>query len=543
MSACRDSSVLEQIIYDYLRANQTDIEKNTFDDKENNEKDDKLNDLIRDMESQREYDKTKEDPIFQPEKEPESDEAAGGDANYSQDSDQSSTAQVTTVKADGGIISGGQSDDGESTGEDSKPNRSNASGSSNSAGESGTTGGTTLRLVVDDYGNQYEVPENVDSVAAVDSAAVSVLMLGGADRLAAADEELTSDALATAVFSGLSDVPALWSGDGTTEPLSDSELQRLIDIHPDVCLETSGSAAFSNAQVEKLRENGIYYVALPAPAGITDLKVIAKTVGRILGDHTSDGGYNSIQIAEEYQTWVDKTAAAVTAAKGNPTYTLYVDAWDESARYTITQAPEYSGYGAAVINNGYTDSCAAVSGFLKEASVTNVTSLGTFYKAETFYFTPIDGNYSPLSVAGEAASRLTEIKLLSLGDYLGSDKFRTVIAGDKKVKEGIESNMLWNTYDYILDNRAMRYGFLSASGAFTRTTIQGDYAVLANPRGIGDWAKGSVESILETVWAAYAITGVCSETEVKDRIAEFYSAFYRYTLSDEQLDDILAGAS
>lgn len=543
MSGCRYSSVVERIIYDYLRANQTDMEKNTYDNKEDNEKDDDLNDLEKDDESDRENDAEEVDPIHEQDQEPTQDDHAGS-PNYDDDSNQDNAAGADLTPASGGEISGGQSSDDANGTEESSENAPEEGIIPDHDGERGTTGGDTTRLVVDDYGSQYEVPQNVNTVAAVDSAAVAVLMLGGVDRLAATNEELASDPLAAAVFSGLSGVPALWSESGTTEPLNDSDLQRLIEIHPDVCFETSGSATFSNAQVEALRENGIYYVVLPAPTSVTNLKLIAQVVGEVLGDHTSDGGYDSAKIAQSYRSWVDKTISTVSGASGG-SYTLYVDDWDTEAYYTIDQASECYGYGAAIINNGHTDSCKAVSDFLKAASVTNVTSLGAFSRTESIYFTPIDVNYSTVAVTGSEAGRLTPVKLLVAGNYLGSAAFRNVIVSSGSVKEELENNELWQYFGTVTSSNGnfTDYGFLDDYGEIVRSTITGEYTVIVNPRGVGAWASGSVESVLEAVWADYAFNDGCSEKELRGVISEFYKTFYRYTLSESQLDAILAGES
>ena len=542
MSGCRDSSVVEKIIYDYLRANQTDMEKDTYDDKEDKEMDDKLNDLEKDDESDRETDEEEVDPIYEPEQEPTQEDTAG-DTNYDENSNQNNAAEMNPTAASDGEISGGQTADDADSSERSQPSTPDEGSVPDNAGEMGTVGGDSTRLVVDDYGRQYEVPKNVDTVAAVDSAAVAVLMLGGVNRLAATNEDLTSDPLATEVFSGLSAIPSLWTESGTTAPLSSSALQRLIDIHPDVCLETSGCATFTDAQVKTLQENGISYVVLPAPSSIANVKMIVQIIGGILGDHTSDGGYDSVRIAQSYRSWADKTVSAVTAADSEDVYTLYVDDWDTEAYYIIDQASECYGYGAAVINNGRTDSCKAVSDFLAAASVTNVTSLGAFSRSEAIYFTPFDVNYSTISVTGSAAGRLTPVKLLVQGNYLGSDEFRTVIAGSNSVKEELESNELWKSFGTVTSSNGnfTDYGFLDDYGEIVRSTIAGEYTVLVNPHGIGDWAAGSVESVLEAVWASYAITGGCSEDEVRNVISEFYSTFYHYDLSGKQLDAILAG--
>lgn len=508
MSGCRDSAVLERIIYDYLRANQTDMEKSLYDDVENQQPDDMLHDLTKDDRSQRENDLEMSDPVLDPTQNLTADASAG---------------------SEGFTNTENQPDTGDSQGLDPKEDGSQGAAASE----------LTSRLVVDDYGNRYQVPENVNTVAAIGSAAVAVLMLGGVDCLQATDTALASAPLASAVFPGLSDVPALWETGSDT--LSDDGLERLLQLHPDLCLETSGSAMLTNGQVEILQENGIGYVVLPAPSSTRNVELMVQAIGKILGDHTADGGYDSVRLAEEYCAWVDKTLTA--AGGGAEVYTIYVDRWDAEAYYTIDQASGCYGRGAAVLDNGRMTRCMAVSAFLSAASVTNVTSLASFSRSETIYFTPIDGNYSTVTVTGSAAARLTPNKLLAMGNYLGSASFQVVIAGSRRVKEGLESCTLWNSFGRVTSSNGnfVDYGFLDDYGEIVRSTIAGPYTVVVNPTGVGDWAGGSVESVLETVWACYALTGRWTQEAVRDTISEFYQTFYRYTLSDTQLDEILAG--
>lgn len=523
MSGCRDSAVVERIIYDYLRANQTDMEKATYDDVEQREQDDKLNDLTKDDRSDRQNDAEELDPVLDSTQESQTDETAGG-ADYEEDANETnSKAPVDPASPENGGMQSGNGLD------------------PNAEGNQGTHGSAdTSRLVVDDYGNQYGVPQSVNTVAAVGSAAVAVLMLGGVDCLAATDAALTSDPLAAEVFSGLDGVPALWSNDSST--LNDEGLQQLIEIHPDLCLETSGSAILTNDQVDMLQENGICYVVLPAPTSIANIKLIAQTVGEILGDHTPQGGLDSVSLADTYCGWVD-SAVSDAAAMGGSGYVLYVDAWDTEAYYSIAQASDCYGYGAAVIHNGRMAQCMAISNFLSTVSVTNVTSVASFSRAETIYFTPIDGNYSTITVTGTRAARLTPNKLLVEGNYLGSQDFQVVIAASQAVKTGLEACALWKSYGRVTSSNGNfnDYGFLDDYGEIVRSTIAGPYSVVVNPRGIGDWAGGSVESVLEPFWASYAVTGACSESDLRNVIREFYNTFYRYSLSEDQLDAILAG--
>ncbi|MCD8254741.1 MAG: hypothetical protein LUC36_04240 [Oscillospiraceae bacterium] len=241
MSACRDSAVVERIVYDYVRANQTDMDKSLFDDMTEREHDDLLHDLEKDEASERENDEEEANPVFSSKDEPDTEETAG-EPNYDEASERTEAAGADNVSANDADASGGESEaeDGEQSG-----GTDNAGLSDEAEGEAGTSGGQSTRTVADDFGSVYEVPANVSSVAAVGDAAVAVLMLGGADCLAASNEDLTENALAVSVFPELADIPALWSGDGS-KILGSAELQQLIALHPDVCIELSGGSMLSN---------------------------------------------------------------------------------------------------------------------------------------------------------------------------------------------------------------------------------------------------------------------------------------------------------
>lgn len=136
---------------------------------------------------------------------------------------------------------------------------------------------------------------------------------------------------------------------------------------------------------------------------------------------------------------MDRTVSTFSAGNYGGSYTLFVDDWDTNAYYTIDRRLTAMGM-VWRYHNGRMASCMAVSNFLSSCVVTNVTSLGAFSRTETVYFTPIDVNYSTVTVTGSEAGRLTPVKLLVEGNYLGSDNFQTVIASSNSVKEELENS-------------------------------------------------------------------------------------------------------
>ncbi|MGN0613293.1 MAG: hypothetical protein ACI4JB_05270, partial [Porcipelethomonas sp.] len=94
--------------------------------------------------------------------------------------------------------------------------------------------------------------------------------------------------------------------------------------------------------------------------------------------------------------------------------------------------------------------------------------------------------------------------------------------------------------DKVTVNTITDYGF-EAEGKLVTSYVRGDYDVYVNPYGVCSWTEGSVESVLECKWAAWKIQGAYSESEVKSEIKKFYSKFYRYELSDSEVNRILGG--
>ena len=109
--------------------------------------------------------------------------------------------------------------------------------------------------MVDAYGNTVELPADVDQVAAVGQLALMVLILGGADRLAATDGELARSGYDAAILAGADQVEALWAAPSSA--LTEAGLQRLMELAPDVVVEASGSATLTDGQAAQLEAAGI----------------------------------------------------------------------------------------------------------------------------------------------------------------------------------------------------------------------------------------------------------------------------------------------
>ncbi|MCD8376385.1 MAG: hypothetical protein LUD69_05530 [Oscillospiraceae bacterium] len=597
ISGCRYSDVLEQIIYNLYKNADIDPDQNFHpeDNQEDNEEEsDDLVPLEAEEEAERQRDETEELSTGE-----EANSDSGTQLTYNENSDVEQSATVGTTAVEEEPDEDGEEEEEEEQTvpvaadeseeeEEEEPEEEEQQGatvdktdeSDGGEGSSGTgtqgssyeadSSADTSKRVVDEYGVTVEV-EAASSIAAVGSVAIMVMMLGGEDALCATNSDLVNNSLAAQVFPSLSSVPALWSGSGI-QALSDSEFEQLLALHPDAVVETTGDTTVTDEQVNQLAENGIQYVTLPRPTSLDNLQTIMTTLAEMMEENYE----GTEEIAEAYISWSDSLYSDVSG-KANTLldslnesdededdesavqstsstvgiYTLYIDGWDSSAYYELSSNSyvALSGTGCAYIGNRATNTCRTVTSFLSYAGVTNAAS-SYGVTAKTQYFTPLISQYCAWTITGSAANGYYPEgqQLLMVGPGLGNEGFTTLIAGDNETKTAIEKDRdsgtgLWSVYGEIknADGTFRSDGFRDSAGNIVATQISGDYEVVVNPCGVTNWATGSAESILESAWAAWRLSGVLTESEVRDYISDFYETFYDYTLTSAQIDAILEG--
>ena len=597
LCGCRYSAAIEKVVLDRLRAEEIIEDEQMLDNEPEAEtENESIPDIQEETEAEREDEHKEEAPVYdeEPESIPEtrpSGQVTYNDANFVTDEPAKSSNTNTSPQSD--IPNGtdtikeqeSESKEPESREAGSQPEEPSTepeNGSSDepesspgqggdpseeinddNQGEGGQEGGSrTIRKVYGLNGIEQEVPENVDTVAAVGDGAMAVLMLAGSECLAATSSSISSGIFsAESIFPGLGSVPVLWDGTGGSG-IGSSDFARLIEIRPDVVFEVSGQATITEAQAQELINNDIYYVTLPNVTSITSAREMVRIVGEVLGDRTERGGANAPQIAAAYSSWIDTEASAAYTgdAYQNRYFTLYVDDWDPDAIYEVGGI--LKGNGAAVIQTYLGANFSAISGFLSLANVVNVTFASSFAGTRKVYYTPFNYNRASVNVIGRyellktdilgnVASGATvempdpddpEYTIKVAADTLGNGNFTTIIAGNNLTKEGLESNELWQAYP-LTEGEIIYYGFAGSDGLPNVTNIgEGtEFDVVVNPCGLCRWSEPGVESILETVWAAYAITGKYSEDTVREKIQDFYSTFYHYDLSSAEISMILEG--
>lgn len=485
-------------------------------------------------------------------------------------------------KTDSDAAGTGKGKDGKSSG-----------GGSASAGNGKGKGN---KQVYDANGKKVSVPKVVTSVAAPGQAGLIVQMLGGKVKgksiLYGSSESFLDNSLAKSVFSdeGIKDVKKLWEGEGASV-MSDAEFEKLLKVKPDCCFGINGQDNFSESQIKKLKKAKIAYLPIPALTSAANIENAVEIVGEVIGDNSARGGQDASDLAGKYiQYEQDEVVSSVEAKKGLYTWndsdynttsesagyqaghsklsagegkcTVYIDGWDSDASAKLTDSGEtvLDQEGMAMATPGWWTR--PVSYYMSVAGVINSATQGHNWKSEkelllsplTEKFSKLDGTFSGnLSTSESLAYEKADMGSSGYPDWffsvyskdnrdagkaigqLGDSQFPAVVVANQEIKSELVSSRGSSTGLYRTKN-------LKNESTGFESSICGDYAIYVNPEGIGSWADGSVESVLESVWVSGTFYGTYSKSKVKSEIRSFYKEFYRYSLSDSQLSRILAGA-
>jgi hypothetical protein len=119
------------------------------------------------------------------------------------------------------------------------------------------------------------------------------------------------------------------------------------------------------------------------------------------------------------------------------------------------------------------------------------------------------------------------------------------VVNSAATKRKIENSAtVWKSYGKNTVDGMTDYGFVANTESGERLVIsyvRGNYDIYVNPCGLTDWTVGSPESVLESIWASWRIAGNSDESDVKREITTFYKTFYRYDISNIEINQILTG--
>ncbi|MCD7861247.1 MAG: hypothetical protein LUG25_05020 [Oscillospiraceae bacterium] len=561
LSACRASPALVQVVYNQESG---DVDHSTDEVMRENspENTEQAEDIfsvtqVEESESERGF----ENSIAQW-GEAENPEESAADSDYdSAAGDQYTTPQgvgdATQEDSAGGDSDAQRTEDGSVAAEDGGVTALTVEGAG--------SGAAVYKQVVLPDGTYLDVPSGLGSAAATGEAAILVQMLGGSGALVATSADFLENTFAQTVFAdeGAADIPAFWSGDGSA-PLSDEAFARLLALSPGVCFELSGQMTFTESQIAALGEAGIEYVVLPSLASASGIRSAVSVVGTALGDRSAAGGLDAAAQAEAYLAWHDALLSGLAervdrftvnsidydnvegaeirylsgesdAADGR--YTLYLSAWDSEVLYRISTVSyvELEEYGLPVTEKGY---CSRPLNYYM--SMAGVVNKGAAALANTrvsrWYVHPIRSVAHIKTVLNGAEgvnfnnTNGSQTKFLT--EDLGAETYPAVVVASREIKEALQNCTVWQRGTWIDSHNDILK---------VQSTIVGEYEIYVNPYGVGSWADGSAESVLESVWAAQIFHGAYTQEELEQTVREFYSSFYRYDLSAAEIAAILSG--
>lgn len=481
------------------------------------------------------------------------------------------TAGSATGNGNGSAGSGGSGGNG--TGGSGSGNGGTAEGGEGTGetGDNGTTivpgtGGT--RQIVDERGEYVEIPEEVSSVACSGQSAVLFCAVGGEQLIQASSESFIANTMLDE--SVRARIQPLWRGNGTGA-ISDADFAALMSLQPEVLVELSGTSSFSSDQIGQLQANGTSYVVLPALDSIDNIKKAVGLAGQMTGDRSGSGGVNGEALASQYSGYVDNlinsTQSRVRSTGSgsgfrdlgvssdgyyNGKYSLYIQGWDESASYSISNS-YFSGMGVAWSGNNKSSAGQLMTSLMSIGGVYNTIQKIEQTSAKNLYIVPLswwqstmtlEVNGFQISLEGNNGHVARKKLLEHQNQMLGSGTFPAVIAGNRSVAENLPSNPLWQPGSEVnFDGNFQVNGFLSADNSTgIASSIVGTFPVFISPSGLGTWTGGSPESVLESAWIASNFFGAYSDQELAQIIGDFYSQFYRIPLDSTQISGVLSGS-
>lgn len=522
LTGCRFSPVLQQILYT-MQAREIDHTQQQIENTEDTEN--KNEDLSKEEDDTSHVERT-------PEQQAAFDEFVNNNISSAHiDYDElSSNDNHSNDNPSGGLSQNGEGNQNNSQTIDSSLNNDDSHNGDKPNDEQEENNEAT-RNIVDANGTVQTIPENVEYVTAVGSAATIVQLVAGDGALVGSSANFINNNLAKSLFN-LSGVSSWWNGDGTS-PISSSNFNKLLSSNVDVCFEISGQTTLSSHQIQQLQTNGIGYVVLPSLSTVQNLKDAVEIVALAFGENGKSG------ISSQYARWIDNTLSLANG--GSRCYSLYIAQWRDDVSYKFTNGdytltPDSSGTGSGVAVAWTTKKAQIMSTMMSKANVTNTsTDSNRFNRSECVYVTPMFHQFNPTFSGNTSECQYYKTDGIAInhdwfvtqdGTLLGSSStFNKIIVASSTIKSKIESSYYWK---YQLDSN----GFV---GGKIYSSIGGYYDIYVAPSGINSWAEGSIESPLMALWVANKISGSVSDATLNSKIQEFYSTFFGKSISASQV--------
>lgn len=565
--SCKDTSVLEQIIYrDHLPDVDPNV-KTASDQKENTQKDDQLSAKKHDTNSKRQEKRQKNSAVqgnssdtaehvakLKNNTRSKHQKTSGAKQKKNANSTRSHASRGQNTKKKGG--QNGSCSEGDKTGGDQKNgggSRPTNEGQGDRRGKRITGGDKNKKQeVIDSNGEKKDVPSNADQVTAVGEAAVMVEMLGGSNRLAGTSESLTRNGMARHALTDLKSdkVRTWWSGTGK-DPIPAKHFQTLLQSKPAACFVISGEHTFTNMQMKVLSERKIPVVTLYRMSTADHVCKNVTLIGKVLGSSTAKGRKNAVAMARKYNQWYRDELAEIGARRftdftltdydndilgeggkirylntqGNGFYGLFLQYWDSSARIRIYSNTDHgvigtwSG-GAPATDSGYSNS--PLSYFMSRAGVVNSAAAEAAREnlrtQKTWYvngwengecIVHINGRYNSYKASGTSSGPLLA---QVYKNTQGNTRLNRVHLGSRAFPKVIAaspsikkkaSQTQLLKYYTVKQEKNYEYNGYRWKGFRMESCITGRYDIVTNPCGIASWTAGSVEAPLEMAWIGH----------------------------------------
>jgi iron complex transport system substrate-binding protein len=123
----------------------------------------------------------------------------------------------------------------------------------------------------------------------------------------------------------------------------------------------------------------------------------------------------------------------------------------------------------------------------------------------------------------------------------GGNNAAAEISGNTKNVD-LEQVLAWNPDIILIGSAAANQLKVSImkDSAWSKLDAVKNGKVLANPMGVFDWSRYSVEEALNIQWAAKLLhPDKFADINIREQTKYFYQTFYEYTLTEAQMDAIL----
>ena len=465
-----------------------------------------------------------------------------------------------------------QAQDQQGSAQDPQQGNQDDSSQSNNQEQDDNQGGANGSGVIFDarYGAPEDLPTCKTVVAAGGLSEVAAVLGGVGDggALVGATQDFASKA--ESIFGS---IPVSFSGDGMYAGSVD--IDEIIALEPEGVMIPNGCSAFSEDDLNRLRNADIDIVLLPSMSSASGMRTCVDLLGRVIDSEAAPSGMSARETADAYLEffdrvmneamdshgggWSDYSFDSLDPGYGDPNVTtLLIDGWDGGAIVSANAFPSggqlFSDQGVAYAKRGYAASPAST--FLSAGGVTNNAALASLYWGASGNIIPmlqINENFlgyqwenTSFYISGGSGMSGSDHVLTRAANglgVLGQEGFPAVIVRDESVASNLDAARNESTGLYVPGQmRGDGEIGIYFDGEFIPVLALPDYDIYVNPAGfLGSWIDGGMESVIESTWAASMFNGYSGD-DVSAQVQEFYSTFYGYELSGGELEDILSGA-